>query len=213
MASSLRSMIRTRESLHGVSEWLLAGPQYVRSGTIRLIVTEVGIATKDGQAAIEGDELVVRLSDVTARARLEGTIAELGAAVGLQPSVPQDLYDDHSPLTVTSPVEVESRERDHLMQWFRRGDGGLRAFAPQAEPVLWPEHFDCGISLDEVNYGISLGDAGHQQPYAYVGPWRVPGGEFWNASFGAVRSATELPDAAVVAAFFADGARAAHPTT
>jgi len=52
--------------------------------------------------------------------------------------------------------------------------------------VLWPEHFDLGIAVDEVNYGISPGDDGHATPYAYVGPWTQRTGPFWNAPFGAL---------------------------
>ena len=89
-----------------------------------------------------------------------------------------------------------------------RGDAGLRAFAAE-EPVIWPEHFDLAVSLDEVNYGVSPGDGGHRDPYAYVGPWTPREGEFWNASFGAVRAAVDLPDAAAVAEFFAAGRDAA----
>jgi hypothetical protein len=69
----------------------------------------------------------------------------------------------------------------------------MRRFAPSEEPILWPEHFDLGIALDEVNYGVSPGDNGHPLPYAYVGPWTPREGEFWNASFGAVRTAEQLP--------------------
>ena len=71
--------------------------------------------------------------------------------------------------------------------------------------MLWPEHFDLGISVDEVNYGVSPGDAGHPRPYAYVGPWTPREGGFWNASFGALRWSDDLPDADAVAAFFAEG--------
>ena len=39
------------------------------------------------------------------------------------------------------------------------------------QPVLWPEHFDLAIDVDEVNYGVSPGDGYHGAPYAYVGPW------------------------------------------
>lgn len=87
------------------------------------------------------------------------------------------------------------------------GSGGAE---PGPEPVLWPEHFDLGATLDEVNYGVSPGDAGHPTPYAYVGPWTVPSGEFWNAPFGALRGIDELPDADAVTAFFTE-ARAALP--
>jgi hypothetical protein len=50
--------------------------------------------------------------------------------------------------------------------------------------VLWPEHFDIGISVDEVNYGVSPGDVHIPEPYAYVGPWHPRVGTFWNTGFG-----------------------------
>ena len=56
---------------------------------------------------------------------------------------------------------------------------------------------------------MSPGDAAHPLPYAYVGPWTPPHGGFWNASFGAVRMAEQLPDADAVAAFFTAGRDAA----
>ena len=96
-----------------------------------------------------------------------------------------------------------------LADWFARGDAGLRAFAPDEEPVLWPEHFDLGIALDEVNYGISPGDGGHAGPYAYVGPWTKREGPFWNAAFGSLCAADQLPDAEAVAAYFGAGRQAA----
>ncbi len=52
--------------------------------------------------------------------------------------------------------------------------------------MLWPEHFDVAATEDEVNYGVSAGDGLHDTPYAYVGPWTVPTGPFWNAPFGAL---------------------------
>ena len=82
----------------------------------------------------------------------------------------------------------------------------MRAFAPDQEPVLWPEHFDLGISLDEVNYGVSPGDSQIPRPYAYVGPWSAREGTFWNTPFGAARPLTELPDVDALVAFFHEGA-------
>ncbi len=87
-----------------------------------------------------------------------------------------------------------------------RGDAALRAFAPESEPILWPEHFDVAITVDEVNYGVSPGDGHHGAPYAYVGPHQVPEGPFWNAPFGASRPVAELTDLSSVVAFFRDGA-------
>ena len=69
----------------------------------------------------------------------------------------------------------------------------LRAEAGEgADPsaaLLWPEHFDLAIEAGDeaarrrANYGFSPGDAGHPEPYVYVGPWRDDvAGELWNAT-------------------------------
>ena len=65
---------------------------------------------------------------------------------------------------------------DFYVAWVL-GDAVLRAFAGDhysagLEPVLWPEHLDVAITVDEVNYGISPGDDAIAEPYAYVGPHR-----------------------------------------
>jgi hypothetical protein len=75
--------------------------------------------------------------------------------------------------------------------------------------VLWPEHFDLAVGVDEVNYGVSPGDAGHPLPYAYVGPWEPREGPFWNAPFGALEEGDELPDVAALAEFLRAGRSAA----
>ena len=58
---------------------------------------------------------------------------------------------------------------------------------------------------DGVGYGISPGDGFSAHPYAYVG---LPGpvdDPFFDAPFGALRTWSQVPDAASVAAFFAEG--------
>ena len=123
--------------------------------------------------------------------------------------MPEGLYSDHAELGPADPIDVDPAAAAEIADWLARGDQALRALAPDVEPVLWPEHFDLGIQLDEVNYGISPGDAGHPRPYAYVGPWKLRTGPFWNAPFGALRAADELPDTAAVLAFFSEGRAAA----
>ena len=62
------------------------------------------------------------------------------------------------------------------------------------------------IRVDDVTFGLSPGDGFIEEPYAYVGVSRPPARDaFWNAPFGAAVPLTELPDAAAVTAFFADG--------
>ena len=195
----------TRRAWHAVGELVLAGPQYREHGTIRLRVVPGGFAQVAGPLRVEGAELV----GDGVRVPLRGPVRALGDAVGVVAGAPQGLYGAHADLGPDDEASAHAAAAAHLGDWLARGDAGLRAFAPGVEPVLWPEHFDLAITLDEVNYGVSLGDGGHAASYAYVGPWTPRTGPFWNASFGALRPATELPDADAVAAFFAEGRGAA----
>ena len=194
----------TRRSLHAVAEQLLAGPQHRTQGTIRLRVTPGGFGQVAGPWRVEGTELV----GPDLRVPLSGTIADVAQAAGVEPG-PPTIYADHADLASDAALAVDPAAAAELADWFARGDAGLRAFAPDEQPVLWPEHFDLAVTVDEVNYGISPGDGGHAAPYAYVGPWTQREGPFWNAGFGSLCPATELPEAEAVAAYFGAGRQAA----
>ena len=200
------ALVATRHALHAVAERLLAGPQHRATGEIRLQVTPGGFGQFRGALRVEGTDLV----NGDRRAPLRGTIAGLAAAVGVaDPGEPADLYHEHAGLGADEELAVDPAAAALLLDWFARGDAALRGFAPTADPILWPEHFDLGSAADEINYGVSPGDAGHPLPYAYVGPWTARTGPFWNAPFGALRAAERLADAAAVASFFAEGRAAA----
>jgi hypothetical protein len=193
-------LTRTRTALHGVAELLLAGPQYDASGTIRLRVVPGGIATvAEPDLRLEGAEL----SGPAGRHPLAGTYAEAAAQVGVAPRRLDDVYRDHADVSVDDAIEVDPEQLVVLLEALARGDAALRSFAPSHEPVLWPEHLDVGITVDEVNFGVSPGDGLIPEPYAYVGPWTPRSGSFWNQPFGAARPLTGLAD---VAGFFAEGA-------
>ncbi len=194
----------TRRSLHAVAEQLLAGPQHRAKGTIRLRITPGGFGQVAGPWRVEGGELV----GPDLRVPLTGTIAEVARAAGVEAG-PPTIYADHADLADDAPLAVDPAAAAELADWFARGEAGMRAFVPDEQPVLWPEHFDLGIAVDEVNYGISPGDAGHAAPYAYVGPWTKREGPFWNAAFGSLCPADQLPDAEAVAAYFGAGRGAA----
>jgi hypothetical protein len=198
-------VVATRRSLHAVAERLLAGPQYRELGTIKLSVRPGGFGQLAGPLRVEGTEVVGERG----RVALRGTIGDVAAALGVEAGEPADLYSGHADLGPDEELTVDPAAAALLLEWFARGDRAMRRFVPGQEPVLWPEHFDLGIAVDEVNYGVSPGDAGRPLPYAYVGPWAPREGEFWNASFGAVRTAEQLPDVDAVAGFFAAGRAAA----
>jgi hypothetical protein len=195
------AVVATRRSLHAVAERLLAGPQYREHGEIRLQVTPGGFGQFAGPLRVEGTDIV----GASGRVPLRGRIGDIAALLGVEAGEPANLYSEHAQFGTDDELTVDPAAAALLLGWFARGDGAMRRFAPSEEPILWPEHFDLGISLDEVNYGVSPGDGSHSLPYAYVGPWTPREGEFWNASFGADRPSHELPDTDAVVAFFAAG--------
>ncbi len=198
----------TRRALHGVAEYLLAGPQYRVSGTIRLRAREGGFGTVAApDQRVRNGELVVG----DQRLPLDGaTLADLAARVGIDGGVPSGLYSDGSGIGPQEQLVVDPVWAAKLAEAFAVGDAALRTLDAPAEPVIWPEHFDIGVRLDQINYGVSPGDGYLAEPYAYVGIDPVPAGPFWNAPFGAVRPLAEFPDAAAVASFFAEGRAAAR---
>ena len=193
----------TRRSLHGVAELLLAGPQHRATGRIDLSVVDGGFATAAEPALrVEGDEL---LTD-SARLRLTGrTYADVADEAGLEAGAPEGVYDGGPGIGTGETIVFDAEALKLLLDAFADGDRALREFAPDAVPVLWPEHFDVAVTLDEVNYGVSLGDAYLDEPYMYVGPWKLRTGPFWNAPFGAARPLAVTIEAVVE--FFAEGQR------
>ena len=201
-----QSLETTRRSLHGLAELVLAGPQWRRSHDIRLRVVAGGFAT------VTAPDLMVEATALMTRAGplpLSGTFAELAAAAGLEAVELRDVYAEGPGVAPDDVIDVDEQAARVILDAFARGDAAMRSFAPAEVPVLWPEHFDVGITVAEVNYGVSSGDAHSAEPYAYVGPWAHQEGAFWNMPFGAARPLTDLPDAEAVAAFFAEGARRA----
>ncbi len=194
----------SRRALHGVAELVLAGPAYARDGDIRLRPTPggFGVWAQPGPR-VDGVELVAG----TRLVPLGGTIQALADAAGVAPRVLTDVYGGGSGMGLADAIEVDPQAAELMATAFADGDRALAEFAPDAERVLWPEHFDIGISVDSerVNYGVSPGDSYEPWPYAYVGPWEPREGEFFTAPFGAAQRLSELGGAAAIAAFFAEG--------
>lgn len=192
---------RTRKALHAVAELVIAGPQYRATGTIRLQATPDGFGAVASSLRVEGTELAWD----GGRTPLTGTCRSLAAAAGEVVGAPDGLYHDHAEIGPDDELVVEEAAAGLIAEWFARGDSALRTFEPDVGPVLWPEHFDLGITVEDVNYGVSPGDAAVPHPYAYVGPWTPREGAFWNMPFGAVRTMEQVADHNALAAFFTEG--------
>jgi hypothetical protein len=194
------TLATTRRALHGVAELVLAGPQYRQSETIRLSPMPGGFGTisapslhVDGTDLVAGDR-VIPLNGTTLR--------ELAVAAGIEAGAPEGLYKDGSGVQLDDVIDVDAGPAQRIAQGFAWGDEALRRLASDVTPVLWPEHFDLGITVDEVNYGISPGDDYLGEPYAYAGPWKPRVGTFWNAPFGAARPLRIIPGSTALYDFF-----------
>jgi hypothetical protein len=197
------SIVQTRRALHVVAELVLAGPQHRNGGGIKLRVCPGGFRTRSSpDLRVDASDLV--LDDLHIPI-VDTTAAALGMAVGVTPGEPKDLYGDGTGATTHEVINADAAAAEWITQCFEIGDAALRSFAPQADPILWPEHFDVAITVDGVGYGVSPGDAHHALPYAYVGIGSPPEDDYWNAPFGAARSMHDLHDVASVRAFFNEG--------
>ena len=195
------SLTTTRRALHGVAELLLAGPQHAVCGRITLRPVPGGFGTThtpdlrvEGTAVVAGD----------LRADIDGrTPRELGETLGIAACGLAHVYRDGSGVGLDDRLTVDADAADRIARAYALGDEALRALAVDQNPILWPEHFDIGVSLDEerVNYGVSPGDSAIEVPYMYVGPWEPPPvDDYWSQPFGAARELPESVDEIV--AFF-----------
>ncbi|HVW41452.1 MAG TPA: hypothetical protein VHC18_08895 [Amycolatopsis sp.] len=187
----------TQRSLHAIAELLLSGPQYRASGTIRLRVTPGGFGTTKAPALrLDGELLVADAATIALPGR---TYTDVAAELGVEAGAAQGVYADGSGVGPDETIVLEPATTARVAGALATGQEALRAFAPQENPTLWPEHFDVGIVVGAANYGVSPGDGYSPEPYAYVGPHEPHRGEFWNAPFGAARP---FRDAAGILAFF-----------
>ncbi len=199
-------LISTRRSLHAVGELVLAGPQHTAPGEISLRSVPGGFATTHSpDLRVVGTSVVGEAGTVAINGH---TPASLAAALGVVATGMGDLYPDGSGFALDDPLDVDEEAAAEVAAALAAGDAALRALAPSETPILWPEHFDVGISVAEVNYGVSAGDSYLAVPYAYVGPWSPPPqDDFWNAPFGRAVPVRDVDD---LLAFFTEG-RASIP--
>jgi hypothetical protein len=168
----------TREALHRVAEHVVSPARVAATGhEIALTVTPGGFGTPPfpdgGGVRVDGTELVVRDAAGTERRAPLRSLAAAAALAGVT-------ADD-------APLDVDAAAAARLAEFYafaQRVLEILHAEAREPSPIhLWPEHFDLAFDAGEVNYGASPGDADHDEPYLYVGPWTAPApGPLWNAT-------------------------------
>jgi hypothetical protein len=221
MTTVTETLTSTRHVMHGIAEHLLAAHQRRVTGSIRLQVREGALSTADLPTGPgHADNTITRLelrSGYLVRhpeglvVPVRGTFAALASELGVEFGMPDPPYRPASGCASDSVAGLDPAATALIEDAWRIGHRALRRLSAE-QPVVWPEHLDVAITLDEVNYGVSPGDGYTEQPYAYVGPHTPRTGGFWNAPFGAARTVTELAasggsgdGADAVLAFFSEG--------
>ena len=157
----------TRDALHLLAQAVISPARERVTGRIGLRATPDGFGTppfgEDERVRVEGGELVRESRAGETREPIDGVDAAASRALGA---------------------------------WYAFGDSLLERLRAEAEGddtpsivQLWPEHFDIAIDMGDeasgsrANYGFSPGDANHDEPYVYVGPWAAEraAGPLWNA--------------------------------
>ena len=196
-----QTLVTTRRQLHGIAECLLAGPQHLATGEIALAITPGGFGTTAGsELRLDGLELVAGDTRVPATGRFGDLADNLGVAFGAP-----GIYPDGSGARPDDIVDLDPAAARLILDWYALSDAALRSLDPDQQPILWPEHFDLAILLDDRSYGSSPGDDLHPSPYAYINANDHDGGPFWNAPFGGLRDVSEFRSIEDLAAFWREG--------
>jgi hypothetical protein len=204
--ADLDQFLSTRDALHQVAEHVLAKARYADDDAVRLMAFGGGFATpqlSDGRRVqVVADELLIGGTSYPLT-----SVAAAAAAAGVEPGFPTELYAATTMLEPHKALNIDHASAVALGEWYTFTASVLDAFAAAiadakpSELVLWPEHFDQAFFTEDAdesrraNYGASPGDAGHPEPYLYVGPFTTaPANEYWNATHfnGSVLSHSSL---------------------
>jgi len=215
--ATLAALAATRRTLHGIAEHIVSAHGRRSGGTIRLLVTMRGFENPPAGAdmlALADGVLERRPGGPSVPLTQVDTIGGLADAVGVPFGMPDPPYRLNSGCGPDDPVIIDVTAMATLVDAWAIGAQALRIVAAryeldQPEPALWPEHFDVGLAVGEVNLGVSPGDEFCPEPYAYVTPWTPRSGALWNAPFGALRELRALPDVDAVVEYFELGLRTA----
>jgi len=221
-APDLSTLGNTRLALQAVAEHVLAAALHAANGHIGLRRTVGGFGTPTFTAAgaerqlrVDGTDLVVATNGIEQRRALT-TLQAAADLAGVDGGAPADVYTPSTPLDLDRPLGIDAAAAHRLADVYALADEALeelRSIHATEDPAivqLWPEHFDLATSIGEVDFGGSPGDAGHELPYLYVGPWTLPepepeAGGFWNEPFGASLEVTADLTVAAALDFFRAG--------
>ena len=212
----MSSLVDTRNALHDIARFVLAADLEGTTDLVTLRAADGGFAQPerlvDGllrRIRIDGTALVVQRGE---NEEWEPLTTLRAAAEHASVSLPADAPDTENAL------EIDATHAELLADFFALTDVALAEFrrrhAGERPTIaqLFPHHFDLAITMQEVNFGGSPGDADHDQPYLYVGPWSISPHPEWNEAWGASMPWSPQTTTEQVVEFFERGRSAARQT-
>lgn len=210
---------QTRNGLHALSEHLLAGDLWAKTGRIGLRQTYRGIGQPEifdknvrNQLRVEDNYLVVLEGVYEKRVELT-TLNAAAEFAGVQVQAPVDVYKLETDPDPAADLQIGPVAAAALFDFLGVAGLALERFRALEVRVgqrpsiiqFWPEHFDLSFAMEEINFGVSLGDPGTGTPYVYVGPWTQRSGTFWNQPYGASLEWQDISSVDDIVEFYQQG--------
>jgi len=169
----------TRAGWHRVAEHMPASALYRATGHTGLVPSPGGFwppsfGTDARFLAVDGTELVVSGAAGTKRTPLT-TVRAAAEFAGVTPGAPAGVSGPAAPPDLDAPLMIEPGAARLLAEWYGLGAQPLSRLAAEipgdnpAGPVLWPAHFDAGMTAAAISHAASPGDDHITDPYLYAG--------------------------------------------
>ncbi len=175
-----------RDGFHRLGYSVIAEARRSSNTKFGLRYTHGGFGTPffgaDEQVRVEGARIVIQRGDTVESAPIT-SISAAAAFVGVSPTTVAAESDSPELGDIDADLGVSEATGRFLGDWFgfswavieelRLTEGAVDVEHTQ----LWPGHFDAAIAMGDAEaggratFGMSPGDASHDEPYIYVGAW------------------------------------------
>jgi hypothetical protein len=174
-----------RDGYHRLAYSVVAEARRLANTKFGLRFTRGGFGTpffgNDEQVRVENGRLVHQRGDAAESIAIT-TLRSAADLLGIEPGTAAGEHDSPPLADLDDNLGTSVQTGEFLAAWFGFGWSVLEELrltggATDVDPTqLWPGHFDAAIAMGDseggrATYGMSPGDAGHDEPYLYVGAW------------------------------------------
>jgi len=175
-----------RDGFHRLGYSVVAEARRASNSKFGLRYTHGGFGTPffgdDEQVRVEGNSIVVQRGSSVETATIT-SIAAAAAFAGVEPTTVAAEHDSPELGDINADLGTTEEAGRFLGEWYGFSWAVIEELrlTPGAVDVertqLWPGHFDAAIAMGDAEagkratFGMSPGDASHDEPYIYVAAW------------------------------------------